>query len=98
MSAYSVYFIFSDSKAYNVTGNSDVNQRNRDTMSDGTRTPGVSRGERAEDEGLRRLDRQLTGGAAPNAEVLSQWVRRYGDAAREIIRRHGLYSEELDQP
>lgn len=58
--------------------------------------PGVSRNERLSDEGLNRLDNQLARGVNVSTQVLAQWVKRYGDAAREIIRKHGRYSAELD--
>ena len=58
--------------------------------------PGISRGERISDEGLARLDRQLEGGLQISDPVLAQWIRRYGDSAREIIREHGRYKVELE--
>ncbi len=51
------------------------------------RQPGVSRGTRLSDQGLERLERQLEAGTIAPA-VLEQWVRRYGDAARELIARY----------
>jgi hypothetical protein len=30
--------------------------------------------------------------------VLGQWIRRYGEPAREIIRRHGRYHAGLEPP
>lgn len=65
-------------------------------MSNKTRSPGVSRSGRLSDEGLQRLEKQLAGGAAISVPVLAQWIRRYGEPAREIIRRHGQYCGELD--
>lgn len=50
-------------------------------------SPGVSRDTRISDEGLRRLERQLKSGTISKA-VLDQWVRRYGDAARELIEKY----------
>jgi len=49
--------------------------------------PGVSRDARISDEGLQRLERQLKAGTV-SAAVLEQWVRRYGDAARELIDKY----------
>ena len=57
-------------------------------MSNRRHTPGVSRPERLSDEGLARLEKQLAAGVRISAVVLDQWIRRYGDAAREIIARH----------
>ena len=51
------------------------------------RQPGVSREARISDQGLKRLERQLQAGTIAPA-VLEQWVRRYGDAARELIARY----------
>ncbi|MEZ5541484.1 MAG: hypothetical protein R3F42_05510 [Pseudomonadota bacterium] len=54
-----------------------------------TRTPGISRSERLSSAGLERLERQLARGGQISDAVLSQWIRRYGDAARAIIARYG---------
>ena len=51
--------------------------------------PGVSRENRISDEGLRRLEAQLQRGGQISDTVLAQWIRRYGDAARELVRRYG---------
>jgi len=51
--------------------------------------PGISRSERISEQGLRRLEEQLKSGAAMSSEVLTQWIRRYGEPARELIRQHG---------
>ena len=59
--------------------------------------PGVSRDNRISDEGLQRLDMQLARGGKITPAVLAQWIRRYGDAARDIIKKHGCYTEELDR-
>ncbi|MDT8387323.1 MAG: hypothetical protein RQ736_07405 [Thiogranum sp.] len=63
-------------------------------MSNRPRSPGVSR--TTHDDGLQRLEKQLAGGVAVNVPVLAQWIRRYGEPARDIIRRHGQYCDELD--
>ena len=60
-------------------------------------SPGVSRDDRISDEGLQRLDKQLAFGIKISTPVLAQWIRRYGDAARDIIKQHGLYTDELDE-
>jgi hypothetical protein len=59
-------------------------------------SPGVSRQERLSDEGLKRLEQQLANGAKINTLVLAQWIRRYGDPAKELIKRYDQYSDELD--
>jgi hypothetical protein len=58
--------------------------------------PGVSREHRISDAGLQRLQKQLACGARISKPVLTQWIRRYGDAARKIIRSHQMYSAEFD--
>ena len=55
--------------------------------------PGVSRKDRISDEGLARLERQLKLGIKVSEQVLQQWVRRYGDAARDLLIK---YHRELD--
>ena len=58
-------------------------------MSDPKTTPGIARDERISDEGLQRLERMLERGTGISDAVLAQWIRRYGDAARTILARHG---------
>jgi len=53
------------------------------------KTPGISRDNRISDEGLERLEKQLQRGGQVSDAVLAQWIRRYGDAARELIRKYG---------
>ena len=50
--------------------------------------PGVSRDKRISDEGLARLEKHLKLGTKINAQVLQQWVRRYGDGARELLKKY----------
>ena len=57
--------------------------------------PGVSRAARISDEGLQRLAAQLEHGVKISDMVLAQWIRRYGDAARELLKRHGAYHKDL---
>jgi len=52
------------------------------------REPGRSREERISDEGLQRLERQLVSGARMSPQILEQWVKRYGEAAEELIRKY----------
>lgn len=61
-----------------------------------TSTPGVSRADRLSDEGLIRLEKQLQSGTKMTDMVLAQWIRRYGDPARELIREQGRYVEKFD--
>jgi len=65
-------------------------------MHDNKPGPGVSRSDRLSDEGLARLEKQLESGVNISSQVLAQWIKRYGDPAREIIRRHQRYRPELD--
>ena len=51
--------------------------------------PGISRDNRISEEGLGRLEKQLERGGQISDTVLAQWIRRYGDAARELIRKYG---------
>lgn len=59
-------------------------------------TPGVMRNERISDEGLQRLELHLQRGAKIGDAVLAQWIRRYGDSARTLIKRYGQYHKGLD--
>jgi hypothetical protein len=65
-------------------------------MNKKTPSPGVSRQSRLSDEGLQRLENQLAAGIRVAPAVLAQWIKRYGEPAREIIKLHGQYSDELD--
>lgn len=58
--------------------------------------PGVSREQRLSDDGLARLEKQLASGVAISEIVLRQWVRRYGDAARELLRQYGKQTDFPD--
>jgi len=52
-------------------------------------SPGVSRENRISDEGLERLERQLKLGIKIAQPVLQQWVRRYGNPARKLLKSYG---------
>ncbi|MGD2119631.1 MAG: hypothetical protein PVG66_14835 [Chromatiales bacterium] len=52
------------------------------------RQPGISRSQRVSEEGLQRLERQLTSGARLAPEILAQWVKRYGKPAQELIEQY----------
>ena len=67
-------------------------------MNKKTPSPGVSMQSRLSDEGLPRLEKQLAAGIRVAPPVLAQWIKRYGEPAREIIKLHGQYSDELDSP
>ena len=58
--------------------------------------PGVSRDKRLSEEGLQRLERQLRSGSQISDMVLAQWIRRYGDPARVIIKQYKRYRTELE--
>ena len=60
------------------------------------RQPGITRDNRLSDKGLARLENQLERGSQISDAVLSQWIRRYGDAARDLIRSYGRYSEVVE--
>ena len=64
-------------------------------MSEKMSIPGVSRGDRLSEEGLQRLEKQLSRGAKISKLVLAQWIKRYGNPARKIIKSHGCYTDEL---
>lgn len=51
--------------------------------------PGVSRQQRISDEGLARLEKQLQSGVKISSVVLQQWIKRYGDEARMLLKSHG---------
>lgn len=59
-------------------------------------SPGVTRDNRISDEGLQRLEKQLATGININSMVLAQWIKRYGEPAKDIIRRYGQYDEDFD--
>jgi hypothetical protein len=67
-------------------------------MSDSQRKPGIEREARLSAEGLARLERQLQRGSQISDAVLAQWIRRYGEAAREIIARHGRHPDPDGKP
>lgn len=56
--------------------------------------PGVSREQRISDEGLARLEKQLKLGIRINVQVLQQWIRRYGDEARDLLKKYGYETDE----
>ena len=62
-----------------------------------TPAPGVSRETRISDEGLKRLENQLASGVNISDHVLAQWIRRYGESARRLIRRYGRDDESFEQ-
>ena len=66
-------------------------------MSGAKRRPGVSRTCTGRDEGLARLEKLLASGANISSLVLAQWIVRYGEHARQIIRKYHKYRPELDQ-
>ena len=58
--------------------------------------PGISRTDRISDTGLQRLEELLARGGQVSDVVLAQWIRRYGDAARDVIRNAGRYRDALE--
>ena len=61
-----------------------------------TPNPGVSRDNRLSDEGLQRLESQLTSGRKPSQQVLNQWVKRYGQPAQDIINQYTEKTKDED--
>lgn len=51
--------------------------------------PGVSREKRISDEGLARLEIQLQRGMKISSQVLQQWIKRYGEDARVLLKDYG---------
>jgi len=62
----------------------------------GKSSPGISREQRISSEGLMRLEKQLQSGIHISTLVLNQWIKRYGDDARDIIKKYGRDSNILD--
>jgi hypothetical protein len=60
------------------------------------RTPGISRDHRISGEGLQRLGQMLARGGQVSDAVLAQWIRRYGEPARALVREAGRYHEGLE--
>lgn len=58
--------------------------------------PGVSREQRISDEGLLRLEKQFQSGVNVNAMVLKQWIKRYGEPARNLIKSYDRYSPDIE--
>ena len=50
--------------------------------------PGISRDQRISNEGLSRLKKHLELGNKISKQVLQQWIRRYGDDARDLLERY----------
>ncbi len=57
-------------------------------------SPGISRDARISDAGLQRLETLMQRGGQISDAVLLQWIHRYGEAARTIIRQHGRDPEQ----
>ncbi len=62
----------------------------------GDKSPGVSREQRISDEGLQRLEKHLRPGTAITAPVLKQWLRRYGEPARDLLKKYDRYTIDLE--
>lgn len=57
-------------------------------------SPGVSREQRISDEGLARLEKHLQRGMKISRQVLQQWIRRYGDDARTLLKKYDCDIDE----
>ena len=64
-------------------------------MANNSRSPGISREHRISSDGLERLEKHLALGTRISRQVLAQWVRRYGEAAREVMRRYHIDCDDL---
>ncbi|MBE9563964.1 MAG: hypothetical protein IMF17_01880 [Proteobacteria bacterium] len=51
--------------------------------------PGVSRDARISNEGLSRLEKHLQLGTKMSEPIRQQWLKRYGDEARVLLKKHG---------
>jgi hypothetical protein len=58
--------------------------------------PGISREKRNSDEGLKRLEKQFKSGVNISTVVLKQWIKRYGDPARNLIKKYDRYTINMD--
>ncbi|MGD8589530.1 MAG: hypothetical protein PVG22_11950 [Chromatiales bacterium] len=58
--------------------------------------PGISRQQRLSEEGLLRLEHHLQLGTTMSEQILAQWIRRYGEPARILLKRYGRYRAEFD--
>ncbi len=79
-----------------MSGNKPAAKKSCSSSSGQQPKPGVSRQHRISDEGLQRLQKQLSSGVSISQQVLAQWVRRYGDAARNIIEANGISVPDID--
>ncbi len=59
------------------------------------KSPGIARSTRNSEDSLSRLQKQLHAGMGISKPVLAQWIRRYGDSAKDIIIKYDYYSIEL---
>ena len=64
-------------------------------MSNRIPSPGISRQNRLSEEGLLRLDQQLAEGRKISKVVLQQWLKRYGDKAKDIMNKYDIDSSEF---
>jgi hypothetical protein len=63
----------------------------------GKAVPGVCREQRISDEGLKRLEKQLQCGVNISEQVLNQWLKRYGDDARDLIIKYRGKDDKLSE-
>jgi len=56
--------------------------------------PGVSREDRLSDEGLSRLEKQLSAGVNISDMVLRQWLKRYGEPVRQLLKKYDIKLKE----
>ena len=58
--------------------------------------PGIDRVDRISSQGLQRLEKQLKRGSKISALVLRQWIKRYGDPVRDMLRKYDCYTNDLE--
>ena len=58
--------------------------------------PGIERCNRISDEGVQRLQKHLQCGTKMQPQVLAQWLKRYGEPVRCLLKQYQCYSEDLE--
>jgi len=56
--------------------------------------PGTSRNHRISVEGLARLEKHLKLGNKISKQVLQQWVKRYGESAKNLLKKYGYVLDD----
>jgi hypothetical protein len=61
------------------------------------KSPGVSRENRISEQGLLRLEKQLSSTVKISQMVLDQWVLRYGEPAQQLIDKYRKSKDKTDK-